>query len=112
MAACTQHTHVVHVCCASTSHVASWHSSIHPVFPFRQSWYIRIPSLHGTETDVLCTGHHIYDDPALQPEHHTGGHTACVVAPQPAEPHHAHATTAGCARHTPCTLGHRLGSPQ
>src|SRR6266481_223770 len=70
MAAHTQHTHVVHVHCASTSHVMSQRSSMCPVFPFRPSWYVGIPSLHGTETDVLCTGHHIYDDPALQPESH------------------------------------------
>src|SRR6266481_6510462 len=105
MAACTQHTHIVHVCCASTSHVMSWYSSMCPVFPFRPSWYIRIPSLHGAKTDMLRTGHHIYDDPALQPEPHTGGCAAPVVTPQPAEPHHACATTARCARHAPCTLG-------
>src|SRR6266481_7376571 len=34
MAAHTQHTHIVHVCCASTSHTASWRSSMCPVFPF------------------------------------------------------------------------------
>src|SRR6266481_7856137 len=35
MAACTQHMHVVHVRCASTSHITSQRLSTHPVFPFR-----------------------------------------------------------------------------